>query len=155
MHSLRLMRGHRADAEDAVSTAVTKARRAFERDGSSIANVDAWLHHVLRNVCMDVYRERDRWDRRVDELGAMRQRAQDAAGAVDPERRVLQAELAEEVAALVAELPDSLRLPIVMRFGRELPYPDIARRLGITDANARKRVQLAREQLRRRLLSRE
>tara|TARA_R110001599_G_scaffold200828_3_gene397632 strand:+ start:18332 stop:18541 length:210 start_codon:yes stop_codon:yes gene_type:complete len=46
------------------------------------------------------------------------------------------------------EIPNVLRVTFVLRFGEGLAYAEIANRLGISSATARKRIQLARDRLR-------
>jgi len=49
---------------------------------------------------------------------------------------------------LILELPARLREPPLLRTVEHLSYTEIAQRLALTEANARKRVQQARDQLR-------
>jgi len=63
----------------------------------------------------------------------------------DPEAERFVRDLAERLVAL----PNHLREPLVMRLIEDLSYAEIAERLNLTNATARKRVQLAPERLRR------
>jgi len=48
----------------------------------------------------------------------------------------------------MGKLPEETRLVLIFRFIDEMPYAQIADVLSITEANARKRVQLGRKTLR-------
>lgn len=52
---------------------------------------------------------------------------------------------------LIDSLPQHLSEALRLRVEEKLPYVDIAKRLNISTAGSRKRVQLAREQLRQRV----
>jgi RNA polymerase sigma-70 factor (ECF subfamily) len=62
-----------------------------------------------------------------------------------------QAEFAEAVRVAVAELPDRLRLPLVLRTHEGWSYDEIAEELGIRPTTARTQVMDARRELERRL----
>ena len=54
-----------------------------------------------------------------------------------------------EIQLQIAALPPALREPFVLHMVREIPVKEVASQLGLTPANVRKRVQLARASLRR------
>ncbi len=49
----------------------------------------------------------------------------------------------------IHELPETLRQPLLLRFYYDLSYSEIAKRLGLTEVTVRKRVQLARDIVRK------
>ena len=49
----------------------------------------------------------------------------------------------------IQNLPETLRQPLLLRFYYDLSYSEIANRLGLSEATVRKRIQLARDILRR------
>jgi RNA polymerase sigma-70 factor (ECF subfamily) len=51
----------------------------------------------------------------------------------------------------IRQLPPNLRTAAELRLLEEMPYPEAAHQLGISEANLRKRVQQARQILRQRL----
>ena len=144
--SLSMMGGRRADAEDALSATTIKASQAFEN--TNIDNERAWLRQILRNVCMDLYRERQRrarWDGHAGNVDHVADRAP------SPEETTFKRELLALVRTHILKLPPNLREPLLLRCLEGLAYNDIARRLAISSAAARKRVQLARAELRSRV----
>ena len=70
---------------------------------------------------------------------------------LSPEDFVLLAQMGNGIRGAIEALPRPLRMVAEMRFVQELEYDVIAERMSITEANARKRVQQARELLRPRL----
>lgn len=85
----------------------------------------------------------------VDEVRANRLPVVDApierAAAVPP------SEPDADLVAALAALPERYRLPVVLRHMDGLEYPEVALRLGITEAAARQRVKRALDRLRERL----
>lgn len=150
---LRWTRGNRADAEDALSQAKMKALAAYFAKPEAKLDEKAWLSRVLYTVCMDQHRRRSRRERLNG--GSLHEEAfQETvhpAGAPSPEELLLGRELHARLERLAAELPPSWHRALVERVVRERTYGDIAAEHGTTEANIRKRVQLARAYLRRRL----
>lgn len=148
--SLRWLRGDRAAAEDAVADVIYRALVTIA-SRQVIVNERAWLTRVLHNRCMDVHRSRNGiqpldagpgigdeglpGDARVDRSG---------------EELMLNRELGEIINKALAELPEMLRGPVTMRLNDE-PYTSISAAFRISEANARKRIQQARQILRQRL----
>ncbi len=147
---LQLLSGHRADAEDAMSRACIKARDCLPVYAAEILNVRSWLNRLIRNLCIDIQRERLR-RRRASE------RMQDSPSFCDhlvsqypedPEKEALRSELRSLIDRAIHSLPRRLREPCILRFYAEAPYRDIAEQMTLTSANVRKRVQQARQILR-------
>lgn len=151
---MRMMAGNVADAEDALSTAMLRASDYFGAGGgASIDNHRAWLSRLVHNSCIDFYRARSRhrhWENEVEASGLTEiVPAVTPAPTPTPEE---QAETGEQMRNLQKELdalPELLRTPLVMRFLDGLSYEEISERLGIPNCTARKRVQLARDRLRK------
>ena len=58
-------------------------------------------------------------------------------------------ELGRSLTRAVNTLSPKLRAAFILRFVEELPYREISHRLDITEQSARKRIQKARQRLRR------
>ena len=153
--SMRLMSGNRADAEDALSTAMLRASQKYAHYAESIINQRAWLTRLLHNACMDHYRGQARRNRLVgdqkDEASEIGHPAIAAEPEHSPEDIALNREALRAVEAQVNNLPPNLRLPFLMRFAQEHSYTEIADPLELTNCAVRKRIQLARERLRQNL----
>lgn len=143
MHRL----GDRHDAEDIVNAGALKVIDRLYGKTVAIQRFRPWLLRILHNLCIDALRDRLRFAA----LGPLE--AGDALPrglllpmhAGDPPdrhlyRRTLRAALTDSVRGL----PPPLWEVFELRFVEGLSYRDIARRLGITEPNARKRIQRAR-----------
>lgn len=108
------------------------------------SRVRAWLKRVTRNLV--AHRWRDEAVRREHEARRARETSSKPVSE-DLERL----ELLHRLAGTVLELDEPNRAAIVLRFQHELPYPQIAQRLGVTEAAARKRVSRGLVDLRERL----
>lgn len=145
------MSGVAADADDAVSRAMLLAWRKLGEYASKIDNLEAWLTRLACNVCVDLRRERRRFGRFVLSLDDAPNRDDPVQLLPSPEQVCSSREVGTLIHRAIGELPSHLREPARLRFLQEAEYGEIARRLAITPANARKRVQLARAILRPRL----
>lgn len=149
---LRQMGGVREDAEDALSRAMLKAHDKLPRHAAGIANLKAWLTRLVRNLCIDIHRERrsvGAWVE-VEEITATEEMRKSQARR-SPEDLLLGREIYTYLVCTVQDLPERLREPFILRFFEEMAYPEIAKRLTLTQENVRKRIQIAREILRERI----
>jgi RNA polymerase sigma-70 factor (ECF subfamily) len=152
-HLLRLglqwMRGNRADAEDVLSQTKIKAALRFGTSPLALRDPKAWLSRLLYNVCMDVYRRRAY----MEETGNLA--LEEGAGEVhlahpqpSPEKFLLDHEAFRAVRRGLDELPPEWRRALIERCIHCRSYQEIAEEAATTQANIRKRVQLARAFLR-------
>ena len=142
-----------ADADDAVSRSMLVAHAKLRDYAAQIIDIEAWLTRLTSNVCLDMKKERCRGSRKAEVLDerVLSRREASLPDPLSPEDGVRLAEMREAVLEALSELPPPLRSVAELRFVDELGYDDVAARLSITEANARKRLQQARELLRPRL----
>jgi RNA polymerase sigma factor (sigma-70 family) len=135
----RQMRFIGADADDAVSRSMLVAHAKLPEYAAEI---------------MDIKKERCRGSRKSETLDerVLARREASLPEALSPEDVVLIAQIGAGIRMAIEELPPPLRIVADLRFVQELGYDVIAECLSITEANARKRVQQAREMLRPRLV---
>ncbi|XHF08243.1 sigma-70 family RNA polymerase sigma factor [Archangium gephyra] len=148
--SLRLMQGNRAEAEDVLSVAALKAHAHYPRLAHRLLKPREWLTTLLRNVCMDRYRERRSRGELLSTLDESHAQGLTLlpAGSGDPEERLCVQSRLESLRVKLRKLPHELRQPFLLRFEEGKQYSEIALRMGLTQANVRKRIQLARKRLR-------
>jgi RNA polymerase sigma factor (sigma-70 family) len=149
----RQMRHMRADADDAVSRSMLLAQAKLPAYAAEIINVEAWLTRLTCNVCLDIKKERCRGSRKTESLDerVLARREATLPEPLSPEDLVLLAQIGDGIRSAIKALPVPLCVVADLRFLQELGYSVIAEYLSITEANARKRVQQARELLRPRL----
>ncbi len=136
---LREMGGHQADAEDALSQVMLKAQARLPACAADIVQLEAWLRQLARNLCADLRRGSGcRTDLENDPV---------AEALFAPPRPAV--ELESETRQWIAALPPPLRESFELHVLRGIPSQKVASQLGLSPANVRKRVQLARARLRR------
>ncbi len=142
LRQARRQLGDPLDAEDAVQDTLLRAYRGLDHFGArGDWRLGAWLTRIMANVCTD-QRTRRAASARLTSIIVDEPPASDAG------------DLASDPVALAAvrhalgHLPSSQRQAFVLRTVDDLSYTDIADQLGITEDNARVRVQRARKALR-------
>jgi RNA polymerase sigma-70 factor, ECF subfamily len=100
---------------------------------------DAYLQRAIRNRSTTVFRQRDR-----DRSTAAAPLDPGSATAPDPEDTVV---VRDEVAHLLARLPDDDRRVLELRYLADLTGAETARRLGLRPASVRSRVHRTRRRL--------
>jgi RNA polymerase sigma factor (sigma-70 family) len=143
---LKIMRGDIDDAEDALSSAMLKARDKMLLNCDRIENFKGWALRLTENVCFDLLRKH----RRLVHYGEIPESFAD--NTVDDgsflmecrEKYHSQETALQEVFRLANRLPFRLREPFLLRFFLAEPYRCIADRLCISEENVRKRIQEAR-----------
>ncbi len=131
-----------ADAEDAMQEAFL---RAYERLGQlrDPDHFSSWVARIARSCALLRLRHRRR------EVITTTPRAPDSHGedVTDQERFEQREDLRRLLVGALEALPDSLRLPLVMRHMQDASYEDISRALLIRQDAVRRRVKRARERL--------
>jgi RNA polymerase sigma factor (sigma-70 family) len=137
------MNGHSADAEDALSQVMLKALNRLPSSAGKIMHPEAWLHQVARNLCIDLRRERQRRSETAENWKLI------TLADATSDKSMLRIEAESEIQQRITALPPALRESFVLHIVREIPARRVASQLGLSPANVRKRVQLARARLRR------
>jgi RNA polymerase sigma-70 factor, ECF subfamily len=130
-----LILGNRLDAEDAVQEAFLRAwkfRNALAKESS----FKPWLYRVVVNSCHSKLRQEiPHRDRRSDE--------EDLTMSESVERL----ELSHDVASALRDLPDHLRVVIVLRYYADLSEREIALAIGRKPGTVKSRLNEARRRL--------
>jgi RNA polymerase sigma-70 factor (ECF subfamily) len=103
-----------------------------------------WLYRIALNVVRDAKRRR-----RPEPLGLGS--VEPAAADPSPAAACEQAERGRLIARTVADLPEPLRLVLVLRHYEEMPFEQIARLLGEPASTVKSRFRAALQRLRERL----
>ena len=131
------------DAEDAVQEAflrVWRFRDAIPQD----AGRNAWLYRVVVNACVSRIRSesaRSGRDEGADALAGL------ADASPEPSVAAERSELAGTVGAALAELPEHLRIPLVLRFYAGLSEKEIATAIDRRPGTVKSRLHEARQRL--------
>lgn len=151
---MRWMSGHADSAEEAFSRAALVAFEKYPRQREKLRDPGAWLRRLTYNVCMDLHRELGRRGRQlaVNSDGVdLDAAALWSRGVEDPERKYLRAERWAVIVQSVGSLSAKLRVAMALVLFEDRSYREVARRLEISEAALRKRIQEARRELRRRV----
>ncbi len=139
-----LICGNPADAEEAVQDAFLRAwrfRDALPKDGRR----DAWLYRVLVNACYSKLRKevprRERERDRIDLDDAH------AATTESPEIGAERSEMADALASTLRELPEALRVVVVLRYFADLSEREIAIAIRRRPGTVKSRLHDARRRL--------
>src|ERR1700722_5563441 len=135
-----LILGNHADAEEAVQEAYLRAWR-FRDALTSVPSIKPWLSRVVVNACYSKLRQEiPHRDRRAND----EQLAEFAASNSAPATVALLSDVANTVFAALQRLPDSLRVPIVLRYYADLSERDIALAIGRRPGTVKSRLHAAR-----------
>jgi RNA polymerase sigma-70 factor, ECF subfamily len=137
------------EAEDLVQETYVRALRSFGHFRAG-TNLKAWLLTILRHAHLNRLRDSARAIVEVDEAKVERF-ATIAKDGSTPEQRLLENALDDELRIAHASLPLSLRQTLWLRDIEELPYAEIAKRLGIPIGTVMSRLSRARRLLYARL----
>ena len=130
----------RGDSDDLAQDLIVAA---LER-GGAVENPGAWLERVGRNAVIDRWRVLRRRDELAMEIDP-------PVSPIDPEAALLCRERRGLVRRALAALPRAQRRAALARFHAELPYEEVAARVGAPAITARTRVHRALASLRARL----
>jgi RNA polymerase sigma-70 factor (ECF subfamily) len=113
-------------------------------DFPTLDDAKYWLIRVVKNAALNyakrkererkAYQKAFREDTRVEETG---------------ETAVIKKEIKAEIQEALKQLPENLRVVLILKEYAELNYKDIGRTLGISEGNVKVRVFRARERLAR------
>ncbi|MBA8734084.1 RNA polymerase sigma factor [Chromobacterium violaceum] len=142
---------HRAD--ELLSDTAFKVHLYLQHSPGRVQNLAGFMFLALNHAFLDLMRRQGREIKVIDpDSDPSGDQAQACAGlGPTPEQQLSsRQQLAELECAFAALKPDQQRL-FQLKFEQDLSYAQIAARLGINEALARKRVELLRKALRRQL----
>jgi RNA polymerase sigma-70 factor (ECF subfamily) len=108
------------------------------------ARFSTWLFTIVRNVCSNYRLREGRLERKTDpeiESFDLSHRGE------DPEAQAVRKEREKRIRAAVQELPDTLRMPLILHQFQQMQYEEIAQVLGISLASVKVRIHRARQAL--------
>ena len=136
--------GNRADAQEAVQDAFLRVWR-FRDALPAGAKRDAWLYRVLVNACYSKLRQEvPRRERERERVGA---RAEPMPSTESPELAAEQSAVAHTVDLTLADLPEALRVVVVLRYYANLSEREIATAIRRRPGTVKSRLHEARRRL--------
>ncbi|MFN3199650.1 MAG: RNA polymerase sigma factor [Bradymonadia bacterium] len=134
------------DADDLAQEVFVKAWFALGRfEGRS--SFKTWIKRIKVNHCLN-YIEKRGGRRFVDIDDTAKAEPPEMQVAPDGEQSVHRAEIRQAISDILDELPDTLRLPLVMREIDQMSYQEIADTLGVKLSAVKMRIKRGREMFR-------
>jgi RNA polymerase sigma-70 factor (ECF subfamily) len=141
--------GRAPDSEDAMQEALLKTFRHAQRIREPRA-FRAWLYKTVKNACLIGRRRRAAAPRTFESLEASSlERIEPADAGPGPDDVLATAESREEIKRALAALPASYREAVFLRDLEGLSTREVARVLGISEANVKVRLHRAHARLRK------
>jgi RNA polymerase sigma-70 factor (ECF subfamily) len=135
------------DAEDVAQEALYRAFRELHRLDNP-ARFKSWAMRITANAAIDMLRRRrptvSLEDGRLDPRNI-------ESGGAPVHQPAEQDELRRRIVEAIEALPEPYQLPAVLRYLENLPYRDIAGRMGLREDTLRKRIHRANQMLRQKL----
>jgi RNA polymerase sigma-70 factor (ECF subfamily) len=136
-----------SDGSDVVQTGLGVAFKRFaEFRGQESAAFLGWLAAIVRHEALRVLREADRLS--LPDSPADCEVVEDSSG---PDIKASRREQAARLLAAIGRLPEDYRTVVDLRNLKELPFEDVAQRMGRSSAAVRKLWTRAMEKLRQEL----
>lgn len=148
--ALRLAGGDEPRAEDLVQEAVLKAYRAWDRFEAG-TNCRAWLMTILRNTFINQFRQQKARPSPVEFDQVAERPSSDTLYDADPEGRIFDRMIDDQVIAAIDALPDEFRVAVVLSDLEGLSYQEVAELMGIPVGTVKSRLFRARKRLQERL----
>ncbi|MBD2569835.1 RNA polymerase sigma factor [Anabaena lutea] len=152
---LKWMGGNSHDAEDVLNQAMLKACNEWTKQINKIIYPQSWLKQIIYNFCMDLHRKRKREAKVIENIEDIE--FADHPGFASqleiPETNILNLEMGAYLYHQIESLPERLRYPFILHCCQDKSYQDVAKQLALSEENVRKRIQQAREILKKQLNS--
>ncbi|MCA9545443.1 MAG: RNA polymerase sigma factor [Myxococcales bacterium] len=131
-----------SEAEDLAQDVFVKAFFALDRFEGR-AQFKTWVRRIKLNHCLNwLAKQKHRRTTDIETPGL------EAAATMQVRPEAPRHDERQAIALALDALPDTLRLPLVMRDLDQLPYQDIADQLGLTLSAVKMRIKRGREQFR-------
>jgi RNA polymerase sigma-70 factor, ECF subfamily len=148
-HAYRML-GNREEAEEATMDVFLKIHHGLA-DFRGDAQLSSWIWKITTNVCLS-RRARKRVPTVFMEMEKVERIVVDREPASNPEELFLKEESREQLARLIAELPDQEAAAITLFYLEELKYEEIAAVLGLPSGTVATALHRGRERLRRNMI---
>ena len=144
--TMRMFNKHQQDAEDSLQEAMLRIYNSiggFKEESS----FSTWVYRITMNVCLDELRRRKR-----DHTISIETLAEGGVLIPDdregPEMIAVRRQALRAIERAIAELPEEMRVPLVLRDIHGYSYEEISNMLGINIGTVKSRISRARKRLR-------
>lgn len=148
---LAWMGGNHDDAQEVMSLAMVKAWSKLPNHALNITNLKGWLNRFTHNLCVDIHRQRQHSAMGVDNVEDLPLNDHELVVTNCPESELLQEELHRYIRNCIDSLAPRLREPLILSYYQEMSHADISKKLAISPSNVAKRLQSAKQILKKSL----
>lgn len=145
------MGGNYDDAQEVMSLVALKAWSKLPNHALSIINLKGWFNRFTHNLCIDIHRQRKHKAIGVENIEDVPLNNHEIVSSDRPESELLQQELHRYIRNCIDSLSPRLRDPLILSYYREMSHGDIGKQLSISQGNVAKRLQEARQILKKSL----
>ena len=138
-------KGDTAFTEDILSETLLHTCKKYEAQGNAIRNFDFWIKTVTFNIFLQIRRRHKRQQEFIERSRYLEQ-WEDNIHQQDPQSIVFQDHYHCHFHQIILLLPEKLHA-VMKLYVKGLDYKKIAQLLNISEANVRKRVQLAKDKI--------
>jgi RNA polymerase sigma-70 factor (ECF subfamily) len=146
---LKWMGNNSHDAEDVMHSSMIHAWNKWQKSANEISNVKGWLRRIIYNFCMDILRKRQREAETIDNIDELQ--LSDSAVFIcrsyisNSATNILERETHIYIEHLIQSLPKKLSQPFILFCRHDNSYREVAKKLAMSDSNARKLIQSAKK----------
>lgn len=137
---------NRQDAEDVMQEAFVYGFKNLHRYDASRASFKTWLYTIALSRCRNLYRRGRWWN-----IAGLLSLDLPAPHSDAPEARLADRDAKAAIELALSTLSPRLREAVVLRYGHNLTFREMAEVIGCPQKTAESRVRLAHEQLRQTL----
>ena len=147
------MGGNHDEAQEVMSLASLKAWDKLPHYAQNITNLKGWLNRFIHNLCIDIHRQRTRHAVSVENIDDITINKHEirTSSSNHPESALLQQELKIYLRYCIDALPSRFHQPLILHYYQEMSLADITEKLSISQDNVAKRLQQARQILKKQL----
>lgn len=146
---LKWMGNNSHDAEDVIHESMIHAWNKWQKSANEIRNLKGWLRRIIYNFCIDIIRKRKREAETIDNIDELK--LSDSAVFIsqsyisNSETNILERETHIYIEHLIQSLPKKLSQPFILFCRHDNSYGEVAKKLAISESNARKLIQSAKK----------
>ncbi|MDP2470006.1 MAG: sigma-70 family RNA polymerase sigma factor [Candidatus Palauibacterales bacterium] len=148
--ALRLSGGDEPRAEDLVQETFLKAYQAWDRFTVG-TNCRAWLMTILRNTFINQFRQQQSRPAAVEFEALAERPSSTALYEADPEGRIFDRIIDDQVIRAIDELPEEFRVTVVLSDLEGLSYQEVSDLMGVPVGTVKSRLFRARKRLQEKL----
>lgn len=132
--------GNPSVAEELAQDVFVRVYRAAESYKPE-ARFSTWLFTIVRNICLNYRTREGKYDQQMDSESEPQRLTSENN---NPEAELLRKEMRRKIQKAISELPETLRLPLILNHFNQMQYVEIAKVLDLSLAAVKVRIHRAK-----------